>query len=175
MHQNTGSSQSRIRKDIQETSCWTVPLSASAPQSAHPHWLDTVLRPPATDSQSTCPSPQSLDICTSCCICRDTHSVKELWFVIHSHASCFYHPFTHQDQLKCTGKAGGTERTVPLHQCRGRADSSPPHSWELPKDQVIEKAAFSATWVWKYSSYTHAREYFAFAVCFQTTSYRKSI
>lgn len=121
MHQNTGSSQSRIQKDIQETSCWTMPTPASAPQSDHYHWLDPVLGPPATESQSTCPSHQSLDICSNCCICRDTHSVKELWFVTHSHTSCFYHPFTYQDQLKCTSKAGGTERTVPLHQCRGRA------------------------------------------------------
>lgn len=121
MHQNTGSSQSRIQKDIQETSCWTKPTPA--PQSDHHHWLDAILclQP---QSHRARPSPQSLDICSNCGICRDTHSVKELCFVIHSHTSCFCHPFTHQHQ-QCNSSARDRENCPsPPRQRQGRQQPS---------------------------------------------------
>lgn len=46
--------------------------------------------------------PQALD--SIYCICRDIHSMNELWFAIYFQTSHFCHLFTHQDRL-CNSSA----------------------------------------------------------------------
>lgn len=138
--------QSRIQKDTADKlldcaySCFCSSKWSSSP--------DTVLGPPATESPSTCPSPQSLGICSNSCICRDAILWRScgLSFPLTLHVSAIFSHTRTNWAIWFISKVGGTERTVPLHQCRSRAGSSPPHARELPKQQVIEKAAFSATW-----------------------------
>lgn len=82
--------------------------------------------------------------------------MKELWFAIHSHTSHFCHLRLHIRTHGATQahQWGRRDRELSLSTSAELEEAGTLQMWEwqnLPKQQVIGKAAFSATWVWKYN------------------------